>query len=64
MFKIHLNYIQGAREVSNHFRDNANFCLFIVGNLKDEKYYEKFFFCLSRDLNCRSSVLRSGALTN
>ena len=30
--KIH---IQVAREVSNHFSENANFCLFIVGNLKD-----------------------------
>ena len=27
--------IQGAREISNHFWDNVNFCLFIVGNLKD-----------------------------
>ena len=31
--KLHL--IQSAREVSNHFWDNANFCLFIIYNLKD-----------------------------
>ena len=28
-------YIWGALEVSNHFWGTANFCLFIVGNLKD-----------------------------
>ena len=27
--------IQSAREVSKHFWKNANFCLFIVCNLKD-----------------------------
>ena len=27
--------IQGAREVSNHIWDNANFCFFILCNLKD-----------------------------